>query len=391
MQLSPFKLERYFNEREFKARYLLCASNCEPLKLKELLSMADREAMKLWDELGLGYTESAGHPLLRQEIAGLYRTIKPEDVLVAAPEECIFLALNTILKRGDHVVVTYPAYQSLYEIAVSLGCKVSRWEPRQTDDGWKFDVGQLKKLAGKKTRLIVVNFPHNPTGVLPTKDEFGELVRIAKASGAILFSDEMYRYLEHDKADRLEAACDLYDNAISLCGLSKSFSLAGLRLGWLATHNKEVLDSCAVMKDYTTICNGAASEVLGIMGLRAREKIIGQNLALIKTNLKILDDFMARHDALFSWSRPKAGPIAFPGLKGKMKVTDFCDRLYREKGVLLLPAHVYDFPCNNFRIAFGRKDMPGALKVLEEFVVLSSPRKRGSPAFTGFPLEFTPE
>lgn len=368
MQLSPFKLERYFNEREFKAKYLLCASNCEPLTLKELLVLADKGSMKLWDELGLGYTESAGHPLLRQEIAGLYRTIKPEDVLVAAPEECIFLALNTILKKGDHVVVTYPAYQSLYEIATSMGCKVSRWVPKQTASGWKFDVAVLKKLVGKKTRLIVVNFPHNPTGALPTKDEFGKIVDIAKASDAILFSDEMYRYLEHNEADRLEAACDLYNNAISLCGLSKSFSLAGLRLGWLATRNKEILDACAAMKDYTTICNGAANEVLGIIGLKARERIIGQNLALIKTNLKILDDFMARHDALFSWPRPNAGPIAFPGLKGKMGAAEFCDRLYREKGVLLLPAHVYDFPCNNFRIAFGRRDMPEALRVLEELI-----------------------
>lgn len=368
MQLSPFKLERYFNEREFKSKFLLCASNCEPLTLKELLALADKDSLKLWDGLSLGYTESAGHPLLREEIAGLYRTIKPEDVLVAAPEECIFLALNTMLKRGDHVVVTYPAYQSLYEIATSLGCKVSRWEPRQTDRGWEFDVGRLEKLVGKRTKLIVVNFPHNPTGALPTKDEFGEIVRISKASGAILFSDEMYRYLEHDPTDRLDAACDLYENAVSLCGLSKSFSLAGLRIGWLATHNRKIIDTCSAMRDYTTICNGAANEILGIMGLKAREKIIGQNMALIRGNLKILDDFMARHDALFSWPRPKAGPIAFPGLKGKMNVTEFCDRLYREKGVLLLPSQVYDFPSNNFRLGFGRRDMPQALKVLEGFL-----------------------
>lgn len=368
MRLSPFKLERYFNEREFKAKYLLCASNCEPLKLKELLALADKDSLKLWDELELGYTESAGHPLLRRELEGLYRTIKPEDTLVAAPEECIFLALNTILQKGDHVVVTYPAYQSLYEIARSLGCSISKWEPELASKGWYFDVAMLERLVNKKTRFIVVNFPHNPTGALPTKDEFSKIVRIAKECGAILFSDEMYRYLEHNEADRLDAACDLYENAISLCGLSKSFSLAGLRLGWLATHNEDILERCAAMKDYTTICNGAASEILGIMGLKARGKIINQNLALIKTNLKILDDFMARHDALFSWPKPKAGPIAFPGLKGKVDVAEFCDRLYREKGVLLLPANVYDFPSNNFRLGFGRRDMPEALNELEKFV-----------------------
>ena len=127
MQITDFKLERYFAEHEFKVRYLLSASDCEALALDELLGMADARTLALWHGLKLSYTESQGHPQLRSEVAGLYQAVRPEDVLIAAPEELIFIAMNALLRPGDHVIATFPGYQSLYAIAEALGCSVTRW------------------------------------------------------------------------------------------------------------------------------------------------------------------------------------------------------------------------------------------------------------------------
>lgn len=368
MKIQPFQLERYFAMYEFSAPYLLSCSDCEPLTLKELLSLSDKESLELWDKLWLGYTESLGLPLLRQEVSKLYNGIKPEEVLIITPEEGIFIAMNVILEKGDHVVVTFPGYQSLYELANSLGCEVTKWTPDSVDGGWKFNLDTLKTSIKGNTKLIVVNFPHNPTGALPTKEEYQQIIEIAKEKNIILFSDEMYRYLEYDSKDRLDSASDLYENAVSLFGVSKTFALAGLRIGWLTTKNKTLYQQFANFKDYTTICSSAPSEILALMALRAKDKIVERNMAIIKNNLALLDDFFKRYERLFDWSRPKAGTIAFPTFKSDKKIAEFCLDLVNKKGVMLLPSTVYDFETNSFRVGFGRRNMPEALKRLGNYL-----------------------
>jgi len=364
MKIKDFKLERYFARYEFSAPYLLCSSDCEPLSLDELLSLADNDSLKLWKNLKLGYTESQGHPVLRQEVAGLYQSIQPKDILITAPEEGIFIAMNCLVKKGDHVITTFPGYQSLYEVANAIGCEVSQWIPKQ-ENGFFFDIQELKKLVRDDTRLIVINFPHNPTGATINDHE---IINLAKAKDIIIFSDEMYRFLEYDDADKTTSACDLYENAVSLFGMSKSFSLAGLRIGWLVTRNSNLLNKFLAFKDYTTICSSAPSEILAIAALRAKKEIIKCNLQIIKNNLAQLDQFFAHFNHFFEWNKPKAGPIAFPKLKSDMDVNHFCIDLVEKKGVMLLPASVYDYQSKNFRIGFARKNMPEALNVFEEYL-----------------------
>jgi len=365
--MKPFKLERYFAKYEFSAPYLLSCSDCEALSLEELLAMADENALQMWHALKLGYTESCGHPALREEITGLYRTIQPDDVLTIIPEEGIFIAMNNILEQGDHVVTTFPGYQSLYEIARSLGCEVSRWTPRD-QNGWTFDIRDFNALVKKNTKLIVINFPHNPTGAVLPEAAFNAVMNVARQQNMVIFSDEMYRLLEYDPGIRLTPACDLYENAVSLSGLSKSFALAGLRTGWLATKNTDLLRKCMFYKDYTTICSSAPSEILAIMALRAKEEILTRNLDLINRNLKILDTFFARHEDLFRWPKPEAGPIGFPELTTGMDATAFCQDLADKKGVMLLPSDVYEYGNRHFRIGFARRNMPEALSKLEEYL-----------------------
>jgi len=247
MKIKDFKLERYFARYEFSTPYLLSSSDCEPLSLNELLSIADNDSLKRWNNLKLGYTESQGHPVLREEVAGLYQTIQSKDVLITAPEEGIFIAMNCFVKKGDHVITTYPGYQSLYEVANAIGCEVSPWTPRE-ENGFFFDIQDLKKLVRDDTRLIVINFPHNPTGATIKEDELKEIINLAKSKDIIIFSDEMYRFLEYDNADQNTSACDLYENAVSLFGMSKSFALAGLRIGWLVTRNSNLLNKFLALK-----------------------------------------------------------------------------------------------------------------------------------------------
>jgi aspartate/methionine/tyrosine aminotransferase len=367
LKIRPFELERYFARYEFSAPYLLSSSDCEALSMNELLVMADEESLQLWQELKLGYTESPGLPLLREDISKLYQTIEPEQVLVTIPEEGIFIAMNCLLEKGDHVISAFPAYQSLYEIANTLGCEVTKWIPNY-EDGWHFDIDALKNLVRENTKIIVINFPHNPTGAIISETDLKAIIELAKAKEIILFSDEMYRLLEYDAADKISSASDLYDNAISLFGMSKSFSLAGLRIGWLTTKNMEFLKIFSAYKDYTSICSSAPSEILAMIALRNKEKILQRNLALIETNLKTLDHFFSRYPSLFDWHRPKAGPIAFPKLKASFDVADFCLDLVEKSGVMLLPAKVYEFSGNYFRIGFARKNMPEALEKLDGYL-----------------------
>ncbi len=367
MKIKPFKLERFFAEHEFSAPLNMCASDCEALAMNELLDMADGGARKMWEDLALGYTEAQGHRLLREEISRFYKNITPEDVLVVTPEEGILIAMTVILERGDHVIATYPGYQSLFEIARFLGREVSEWIPRE-HKGWAFDLNDLVSLINPRTRLIVINFPHNPTGSTISRTDLAKITEIAERKDIIVFSDEMYRHLEYDERDRLPSACDMSRTAVSLSGLSKSFALAGLRIGWLTTKNADLFKSFAGYKDYTTICSSAPSEILAIIALRAKDQIIKRNLDLIRRNLTLLDGFFTEHAERFEWRRPKGGTVGFPRLKGEIKSADFCADLLAKKGVLLLPAAQYGYEGNHFRIGFGRRNFPEALEKLKSYV-----------------------
>jgi aspartate/methionine/tyrosine aminotransferase len=368
MRVAPFALERFFAAHEFSVDYVLSASDCESLSLAELLALADDETRALWDGLRLGYTESQGHPLLRSEAARLYRSIRPQDVLIAAPEELIFLAMNALLVPGDHVIVTHPGYQSLYAVAEALGCRVTRWPLRLHGDAWRLDLDFLADHLTDETRLVVINFPHNPTGSLIAADELGAIVSLARRRGAYLFSDEMYRLLELDPAARLPSICDLYERGITLSGLSKAFGLPGLRLGWLALRDAGLLERLCVLRDYTTICNSAPGEILGIMALRAQAAITERNLELIRANLALAGSFFARRRTLFRWLPPAAGSVAFPQWLGEASVETFCEDVLTQESVLILPGRVFEVEGNHFRVGLGRADFPAALGRLEAYL-----------------------
>jgi aspartate/methionine/tyrosine aminotransferase len=372
MRIADFALERYFARWEFAVEYLLCASDVEGYPMAELLALADEEARGLWENLRLGYTESTGHPLLRAEIASLYEGIEADDILVfAGAEEAIFCLANVVLGPDDHAVVTWPGYQSLYEVGRAAGADVTLHELSEAD-GWSLDVERLMGSLRSNTRLVVVNAPHNPTGMLPTHADWARLTGELARRGVHLLADEVYRFLEFEEADRLMAGADAFERGVSLGVMSKSFAMAGLRIGWLASHDRELLARCAAFKDYTTICSAAPSEILALIGLRAREQVLGRSLRIVSDNLDLLDEFFHRRSDAFAWVRPRGGSIAFPRLLGPTPIDDFAARLVDAEGVLLLPGSQFGYPGNHFRIGFGREDMPAALAGLERLLERST-------------------
>ncbi len=368
MRIPDFALERYFARWEFEARYLLCASDVEGYSLAELLALADDETRALWDGLRLGYTESTGHPLLRREIASLYEGIEPDDVLTfAGAEEAIFCLMNVLLGPGDHAVVTWPGYQSLYEVARANGADVTLHELHEST-GWALDIDRLQAQLTPTTRLIVVNLPHNPTGASVDPATFGRLVALAEEAGAYLLVDEVYRFLEFDSVTRLPAGADASARGISLGVMSKAFALAGLRIGWFATHDRELLDRLARFKDYTTICSAGPSEILALIALRARDEVLARSRAIIAANLEQLDGFFEDWADRFTWVRPNAGCIGFPRLTVPgVGIDDWAAELVESAGVLLLPGSRFGHGGNHFRIGFGRRDLPEALAALDGF------------------------
>ncbi|MEN6324877.1 MAG: aminotransferase class I/II-fold pyridoxal phosphate-dependent enzyme [Syntrophomonas sp.] len=368
MKITDFKLERYFARHEFSSPYLLCCSDCETLTVEDVLQLEGEEARTKFMKLGLGYTESPGSKELRQQIARIYDHMEVENILVTAgAEEAIFIFMNTSLVSGDHVIVQFPYYQSLGEVARSIGCEVSYWDMEEAQ-GWAPDLESLLHIIKPNTRAVIVNMPHNPTGYLCSRHGFTNLVGILRERNILLFSDEVYRLLEYHDSDRLPAACDIYENAVSLGVMSKAYGLAGLRIGWVASSNLKIIRKMAAFKDYTTICNSAPSEFLAAIALKHSESVVRRNLDIIKHNLLLLDEFFVRYSDIFSWNRPKAGPIAFPSVEWPGGVDVFCSQLIAARGVLLLPASCFGFGTRNLRIGFGRRDMPEALEQLQSFL-----------------------
>lgn len=367
----PFFLERYFAQHEFSARHLLSTSDCQGLAVADLLAGADPALLRHWETLRLGYTESRGLPRLREEVAGLYETVHAGEILVAAPEEAIFLLMNALLETGDHVVVTFPGYQSLYELASTIGCDVSLWEPSE-DEGWRFDPGVLRTMLRADTKLVIWNFPHNPTGALPSRDDFDQMVAAAGSVGAWVLSDEMYRLLEPTPETRLPAAVDVYERAVSLSGMSKAFGLAGLRIGWLAIHDRGLLDQTGALKDYTTICSSAPSELLALMALRSRESILRSHRERVANNTAAAGEFFSGHADMFRWIPPGGGTVCFPRLLAGAAADEgaeaFCARVLRDTGVLLLPSTMFEYGDTHIRLGLGREDFIQGLQVFDTYL-----------------------
>lgn len=368
MKINDFKLEVFFGKHEFTAPYLLTQSDCESMSISDLLALEEGSKDKFLDEW-LGYTEVAGDPELREVISGLYKDMTFENIIVhAGAQEPIFNFMNVLLEKGDHVITQFPIYQSLYEVANSIGCEVSNWEVEQTKDGWIMDIDKLENLIMPNTKLIVLNSPNNPTGYTFTEQEIVRIADIARKHDIYVFCDEVYKGIELD-GDKRPWFADYYEKGISLGVMSKAYGLAGLRIGWIATKDKYLLDKLMKMKHYTSISSSAPSEKLSIIALKNSDLLLERNKKIIEDNLKTSDEFFSKYPKLFIYNRPMAGPVAFIKMNIDIPIADFCDELVERKGVLLLPSNIYGMDTQYFRMGFGRRNFKESLDKFEEYLI----------------------
>jgi len=230
------------------------------------------------------------------------------------------------------------------------------------------DLEEVKRAFRSNTKLLVLNYPHNPTGAVLDKKVLEGIIELARNNGTYIFCDEVYRYLELDETQRMPSIADAYEKGISLNVMTKSFGLAGLRIGWLATRDVNFLEEAGSYKLYTSICNSAPSEILAIMALRAKDQILKRNRSIMLKNLKVLDEFMERNQKSLSWVRPQSGTMALLKLLLPLSVETFTEDMVRTEGVLIMPGSVFDLPGNFFRIGFGKKSMPGILERFESYL-----------------------
>ena len=378
--MRDFALEVYFSRWRAAARHQLAASESETHSLAELLAAADPEDRRRWEELQFGYTDPKGAPWLRESIARLYGSVGSDCILCCAgAQEGIAAAMHALLRPEDHAIIVTPNYQSAETIPAAL-CAVTGvgLDPAR---GWSLDIDAIAAAARPNTRLVSVNFPNNPTGKILEPDRFDALVAFCRGRGLWLFSDEVYRFIERDPALRLPAAVDAYERGISLGGVSKSYGLPGLRIGWLACRDPALFARMERVKNYLSYCNAAPSEVLAQIALRSGDRILTRNRRIAQQNLALLEEFLAARDDLFDWSVPDGGVVGYPRYLGAEGVDSFCARLIAEHGVMLLPASLFGSdllptPQDHFRIGFGRLDFAAGLAALEAALRARAPARR---------------
>lgn len=370
--LPDFKLETYLSKWEFAARYHMTASDMQTLTIKELLALASSEDRAAFDSLPLSYIETYGTPPLRAAIAATYAGLEPDDILCfAGAEEGIFCAMHAILTKDDHAVVVTPNYQSAEEIPLSI-CAVTGVALLENEN-WRLDLDAIKAALRHNTRVLSINFPHNPTGKLIDRATFDALVQLCAERGIYLFSDEVYRGLERRPELQLPQAGEVFAKGLSLGVMSKAYGLPGLRVGWIATRDRVLLSRMERIKHYLSICNAVPSEHLAVIALKARARILERNLALIAANLGVMQAFFGEFPDLFDWQVPDGGCIAYPRYKGADGVENFCRKLVEETGIVLLPAGIYTSsltptPADRFRIGFGRDYVPEGMAALRAWI-----------------------
>lgn len=371
--LPDFRLETHFSKWEFKARYHLTASDAESMSIRDLLAMATPAEREEFEGMWLGYTETYGAPDLREAIAEIYRARSASEILCfAGASEGIFAANNVLLSSDDHAIVVTPNYQSHETLPIAI-CAATG-VPLDPEDGWSLDIDRIAAEIRPNTRLVTINFPHNPTGTILPLDRYHALIELCRKHGIYILHDEIFNGLGPSGTEHLPFIADLYERGLSLNVMSKSYGLPGLRVGWIACQDIDLLSRMERMKHYLSICNSGPSERLSKIAVRNRDKILARNCAIVDENLPKWDAFFARHGELFEWRRPDGSCMGFPRYTGADGVEAFTKALVEESGVLFLPSTIYSSdlgptPADRFRLGFGRRGLDEGLAALDAHIM----------------------
>ncbi len=356
MSLPNFETEIYYAEHEFTAPYLLSVSDCESMSIGDLLEMADVQPERLLAE-ALGYTDSQGRLSLRRRIAARYESVDPAQVLLLnSPIEGLYLLSQVFTGRTVVLLPAYDALKNLPQNAVG-------WKLRPEIDTWELDWDELERLGQDGVELLVVNFPHNPTGFQPTPEDWERLISWARRNDTWLFCDEMYRGLPLSRPT-LPSVVDRYEKGLTLSGLSKPQGLPGLRAGWLVSRDAEVLEKLLHLRYYTSICTASPVEFLAEVALSVESRLLERSRDIVERNVTLAEEFFARHPQ-FGWRPPMGGSVALVELPAGWQAEKYCRQLAAEEGVVLLPSSFLGVEDRYVRFGFGRKEFEKALEAYE--------------------------
>ena len=369
MKIASFETEQFFARYEFNTPYQLCNSDCESISIAELLSLAG-DSLDQFGRERLVYTESQGSSELRKSIASMHGNSNADDVIVlGTPVEGIYLVARAVLDPGDEVIVLTPAYDALTKMFEHVAGEeqVRKWAFKPGETSWELDLEDLRRLITPQTKMVVVNFLHNPTGYLPTAQFQESLAALVEEHGLWLFCDEMYFGLAHSGTPPIRSAAEVTKSSIVLSGLSKTFGLPGLRCGWLIVQDETLRDNIMNWKYYTSICPPVPTEYLATAALRVWETLCDRNIARIEQHLELADAFFARWPELFTWRRPMAGSTALVGYNVP-SVRAVSEKLAQEEGILIQSAEMLGSDDQHMRIGLGRDSFADVLEKFEDWL-----------------------
>ena len=357
MNYETFELERWMTRWELEVSHDICESGIKPLSLSDLFSLLPSDAASALQEkintVPLGYSEARGTIELRTALANTYPDTTAEEIFVATGAiEANFLLFNVLVQPGDHVIVVDPAYQQLQSVPRALGAQVELLSVVH-DDGYYYDMDQLRAMVRPNTKLIVVNTPHNPTGAMLSEAQITDLIDIARESDAWILSDEAYRWIEHPDGERIPAPMrGRYEKGISVGTVSKPFGVPGLRIGWFAAP-AEIAQAAWSVRDYVSLSPGKLSDIITTAIVTHREALFERNAQIIGTNLKTANDWFTTHRDLVRWNPPQAGLLAMMSYTARIDSRTLGDRLAGEAGVMLAPGDAFGMP-GRLRIGIGQ-------------------------------------
>jgi aspartate/methionine/tyrosine aminotransferase len=354
MKINNFQVERWLDTYETRAQYELAETDAKPFTLEELSQLNPQEnLLQKLSSMKIGYNPTMGSDLLRNKIANLYGPdTAAENILVTTGAiEADFLLSNTLVNDGDKVVILWPAYQALYSTAEACGAQLEFWK-LSADNYFQPDLKKLSAILDKKTKLLVLNIPNNPTGAVISEQQLKTILRWAEEYDFYVLCDEVYHELIFQDGIVPPYARSLSKRAISVGSMSKAYGLSGLRLGWIAGP-ESIIEQCWSYKDYTSISNSPISDYLAQFALDKFDLISKRNYRIITKNRETLKQWFEEHSQYFDYYLPEAGVLCFPGLKNiPISSKELALDLFDKKSLLVVPGECFDIP-NHLRIGFG--------------------------------------
>ena len=374
MKIKPFAVEEWMNAWEVGAKYNIAETCVDSISMNELFELTGEDKTEFLNRLcarRLSYGDIEGLPEFRKGVCGLYKTLNIENIVpthgASGANHHVFYSL---ISPGDRVVSIMPTYQQLYSIPESYGADVQILHLSK-ENNYLPDLEKLRRLVTPKTKMICINNPNNPTGALMSEQLLREIVEIARSADAWILCDEVYRHLSQEDG-WCPSIVDLYEKGISVSRMSKVFSLAGLRLGWIATHDMSVEKSCLSHRDYNLVSCGVFDEMLAAAALKHRDKLLERSRKIVRENLQILDDWVSSEPHV-SYVKPQAGTTALVYYDLDISSYEFCEEMYKKTGAFVTPGDCFEVP-HSMRIgyAYGKQDLIDGLKAISEYIAMKT-------------------